>query len=405
MTGNNPTADQREHDGAKPYLISASLFMLLVVIGILAISGAVIGVAPWAVFSAALPLIVAVMALTIPRRPHGYDFTFDDEGYCATWRMETQRLMRVFNARVLFHAMMYSFVLCLVVLASAYVLQSSPPIPTVSGTCLDPAKVPCPVIPLVALAVLSASGVSFILDLGYIVVRAASRDLTAPMLAAALKRFLWVLCGALLLVLLLLYVSTGQGIAIACQGKQLSVVVVGATLALFGERATGVVSERAAQTLGMRLRVPESSLELKGIKGLPDSTVERLLEEGIDSIHALAFYSTPRLFLATPYSLARVCDLQDQAGLIDFLDLRRVHILAEQFGVRGIIEAFDFAKKLLAEATTDEERTRQADELKELRAALGWANENQMRRLLELLVVSPLAAALRIYKSGRPSGK
>ena len=118
MTGNNPTANHREHDGANPYLISASLFLLLVVIGILASSGAVIGIAPWAVFSAALPLIVVVMALTIPRHPHGYDFTFDDEKYCATWGMETERLMRVFNARVLFHAVMYSFVLCVVVLAT-----------------------------------------------------------------------------------------------------------------------------------------------------------------------------------------------------------------------------------------------------------------------------------------------
>lgn len=401
MTGNNAPEAQREDDGAKPYLQSVSPLLFAIVVSVLG-TGIFIRIAPWAVFSAALPLIVAVMALTIPRRPHGYDFTFDDENYCAAWNMETKRLMRFFNARVLFNAMMYSFVLCLVVLASTYILQSWPPVPTVSGTCLDPAKVPCAVIPLVALAVLAATGVSFTLDLGYIVVRAASRDLTAPMLAAALKRFLWVLCGALLLVLLLLYVSTGQGIAITCQGKQLSVVVVGATLALFGERATGVVSERAAQTLGMRLRVPESSLELKGIKGLSDSAVERLLEEGIDSIHALAFYSTPRLFLATPYSLARVCDLQDQAALLDFLDVRRVQILADQFGVRGIIEASDFGKKLLAEAKTKEDATRQADELKELRAALGWANENQMRRLLELLAASPLAAALRVYKSGRP---
>lgn len=79
VTGNNPTADEGEHDGAKPYLLGASLFVLLVVIGILA-SGALLGVAPWAVFSAGLPLVVAVMALTIPRRPHGYDFTSTTKG-------------------------------------------------------------------------------------------------------------------------------------------------------------------------------------------------------------------------------------------------------------------------------------------------------------------------------------
>ena len=62
----------------------------------------------------------------------------------------------------------------------------------------------------------------------------------------------------------------------------------------------------------------------------------RLIEEGVDSVHALAFFPTPRLFFNTRYSLQCICDWQDQALLLTYFGAARAQLFRERLGIRGV---------------------------------------------------------------------
>jgi len=120
-------------------------------------------------------------------------------------------------------------------------------------------------------------------------------------------------------------------------------LLIGIGVALMGERILRVVTNRAASLLGLEGFASPEPGNLNIIDGLSEEDAARLAEERIDSIHALAFTPTARIFFNTVYGLPRICDWQDQALLIERVGRTNALLLREQFFIRGAIAARRFA--------------------------------------------------------------
>lgn len=215
----------------------------------------------------------------------------------------------------------------------------------------------------IALAVGTSATISFTLHLGQIFFRSASNDATARMMARASRTLLIVSICALFFGALFLE-SDYQNRALRAldaatptaetaptvntppakngsnplQG-QTGALLIGVAVALLGERMLRVVTNRAASMLGLEGFSATQSDDLNVIDGLSEEDAARLAEERIDSVHALAFTPTARIFFNTVYGLPRICDWQDQALLIERVGRTNALLLREQFFIRGAIAA------------------------------------------------------------------
>lgn len=204
----------------------------------------------------------------------------------------------------------------------------------------------------IALAVGTAATISFTLHLGQIFFRSASNDATARMMARASRTLLIVSVCALFFGALLLESDAQVGISSSSEppstggapvGNPLQgetgALLIGVAVALMGERILRLVTHRAASLLGLEAAAVTKSSDLNLIEGLSEDDAARLAEERIDSIHALAFTPTARIFFNTVYGLPRICDWQDQALLIERVGRTSALLLREQFFIRGAIAA------------------------------------------------------------------
>lgn len=227
---------------------------------------------------------------------------------------------------------------------------------------------------LIALAVGTSVTISFTLHLGQIFFRSASNDATARMMARASRTLLIVSVCALFFGALLLQGNPLSAIPRAPGTSAMTeepatapaptaaapapvappkddnplsgrtgALLIGIGVALIGERVLRIVTNRAASLLGLEgFAAPEPG-DLNIIDGLSEEDASRLAEERIDSIHALAFTPTARIFFNTVYGLPRICDWQDQALLIERVGRTNALLLREQFFIRGAIAARRFA--------------------------------------------------------------
>ena len=160
----------------------------------------------------------------------------------------------------------------------------------------------------VAWTVLGTATTSFLLTIGRILVRIAGDDATTRTFANAARSYgLCVVSGGLLACLT---VSTTE----SPETAQMS-IAMGIAVGLLGDRAFLAVSNRAAALLGAEPEVVDPGNELRTIEGLGAEDQQRLQEESIGSVHALAFVPVPRLFFNSSLNLQRICDWQDQALL------------------------------------------------------------------------------------------
>jgi hypothetical protein len=232
----------------------------------------------------------------------------------------------------------------------------------------------------VALSVGTAATISFTLHLGQIFFRSASNDATARMMARASRTLLIVSICALFFGALFLEASTksslvapqserndapglsaagdtGRGEGNPLRGRT-GALLIGVAVALIGERMLRVVTNRAASMLGLEGFAAPQSADLNVIDGLSEEDAARLSEERIDSVHALAFTPTARIFFNTVYGLPRICDWQDQALLIERVGRTNALLLREQFFIRGAISARRLAlQKFGAEETKQAEQS------------------------------------------------
>ena len=184
----------------------------------------------------------------------------------------------------------------------------------------------------VAWTVLGTATTSFLLTIGRILVRIAGDDATTRTFANAARSYgLCVVSGGLLACLT---VSTAD----AAETAQMS-IAMGIAVGLLGDRAFLAVSNRAAALLGAEPEVVDPGNELRTIEGLGAEDQQRLQEESIGSVHALAFVPVPRLFFNSSLNLQRICDWQDQALLQVYIGATRARALREFFQIRGAIDA------------------------------------------------------------------
>nr|QDA77041.1 hypothetical protein [Jahnella sp. MSr9139] len=237
-----------------------------------------------------------------------------------------------------------------------------------------------------ALAVGSAVAVTFTREIGRILVREAGRDSSTPMMAWATRRLVLVVTGTILLVCLVLATGYLKGAVSGSPGW----ILLGALMAVVGERAVAAVDERAARLLGVQQLKRKELDDVRQIEGLSEEDARRLAEEGIDSVHALALFSTPRLFFNTPYTLNRICDWQDQALLVVRLG-EKARLFREQLLVRGAIDAQRVAEELLALPPGDEQ-------LEQMMRALDLGPEPQGRMTLRRIVDDQVITELLVYR-------
>lgn len=234
----------------------------------------------------------------------------------------------------------------------------------------------------VAWTVLGTATTSFLLTIGRILVRIAGDDATTRTFANAARSYgLCVVSGGLLACLT---VSTTE----AAETAQMS-IAMGIAVGLLGDRAFLAVSNRAAALLGAEPEVVDPGNELRSIEGLGAEDQQRLQEESIGSVHALAFVPVPRLFFNSSLNLQRICDWQDQALLQVYIGATRARALREFFQIRGAIDAQRLA---------DSHEDLPPEVWQQLVACMSFPSEAHLRQLFKRLTSDGRIDELRAYR-------
>jgi hypothetical protein len=299
------------------------------------------------------------------------------------WRYESKQVQRA-RGRFVTHAGVYGFVSSMVLLCCLIlVLRDLAKMDVEHATYRS----------LGAISVGTAVAVAFGADLARMLIRSASRDSSPRMLAWATKRLLVTITGTILFAAL---AFAGELDQIEVFKRGFGSILLGAAVAVLGDRITLALNQRAAATLGIALPERSERNALHQINGLEDEDALRLGEEGIDSVHALALCATPKLFFSTPYALPRICDWQDQALLIARVGASRAQLFRDQLMVSGAIDAARLARQMLSGALDEGQR-------EEVNTVLGFGNKAQAKVAFESLATDVGIAVLRAYRAAMPA--
>jgi hypothetical protein len=255
---------------------------------------------------------------------------------------------------------------------------------------------------LIAVAIGTATAFAFANELGRILFRVALRDAGTEIFSFATKNTILVVASALLFSTLLssgLAQLNGHNDTTTPLGVH-GFIVIGATIAVVGGRAMRFVSDRATSVLGLGTARAVEATDLAQIEGLREDDIGRLAEEGVDSLHALAFIPLPRLLFNTKYGLERLCDWQDQALLLTHVGPAKARLLREHMLVRGAIAAQDVARRFFPGAPDDQGQIDgAADQPMQDKIAnlLGFASYAHARFALNELVNDEVVNRLRVY--------
>jgi hypothetical protein len=228
----------------------------------------------------------------------------------------------------------------------------------------------------------------FVLDVGNMVVRSARRDSTARMFAQAAYHITITIFAAGVARLLL---AIGEPTSI--KSPLVMSILAGVCAAALGERVLGVLLVRLGKLFGVEPPPRTNGLPLTFLDGLDASEASRLEEEGIDSIHALAYTSVPKLFFRTPFGLGQVCDWQDQAILVTQLGDERAVQFRKQLGISRATEVLQLAIRF------QNANEKQRDELL---ASMSLGGVPTARAILEKFLVDDGIAMLVLYQLAAP---
>jgi hypothetical protein len=223
--------------------------------------------------------------------------------------------------------------------------------------------------------------------------RVSMRDSSVQMLAWSSRRLLLVIVATVVFVMI---GFGGQLDQVALVKEGFAGILLGASVAVLGDRLTDIVSERAAKVLGVTIE-KKTGDSLRDLVGVEEEDVLRLAEAGIDCVHALALASTPKLFFGTPYPLLRICDWQDQALLAVCAGSSRAQLFRDQLMVRGAIDAQLLAERVLTQGkVSDEDR-------KQINTVLGFGSAAQADVAFRRLAADESVARLRVYRAAAPT--
>ncbi len=241
--------------------------------------------------------------------------------------------------------------------------------------------------------------VYFAVSFGNFLQRASNLDANARLFAGACRNLLLVIPSSFFLIGIM---CSSAALKELCS-NDFGAALVGAAIGLLGDRIFGEVTDRAANFLGVKNLTPQHTSDLRQIDGLNDEDVARLGEEGVDSVHALAFAPTPRLFFNTIYSLQCICDWQDQALLIEFMGPAKVQTFREKFMVRGVLDARMIVRQILGSTKGAAIKTKYAlspvaaADKTEISKLLGFNTEIQMELAFLSIAEDEVIARLAIY--------
>jgi len=234
----------------------------------------------------------------------------------------------------------------------------------------------------IACSVAAAAATAFLANLARIILRISGGDVTT-------RTFSWAIRSVILVIIADVGLFALLGDAAAGINHALLIgIFVGAT----GDHAIQFFLDKAAKALNTGPIEAQKASPLLDIESITASHVERLEEEGIVSIHDLAFVPTARLFFATAYSLQQICDWQDRALLLVYVGKRSAQALAEQMNIRGAIDLRAFAHDLLFEPGKPSE----TDIRESLRKALNL-EPGGLAAVLESMAHDEVAMRVRYY--------
>lgn len=173
-------------------------------------------------------------------------------------------------------------------------------------------------------------------------------------------------------------------------------LLLGAGMAFLGDQAAAAVSNKVADFFKLPRPTAHPDDGLARIEGMTMLNAQRLSEEGITNAHGLAFCSTPKLFLSTPYTLLELCDWQDQALLQVRLGPVRAAVCREQLMVRGATELMALGRDFMSGKLSKEKK----DDLVKL---LGLASEVQLHTLMHQAAADVVATRLVIFREAVPA--
>jgi hypothetical protein len=241
-----------------------------------------------------------------------------------------------------------------------------------------------------AYAIATTTAVVFLGDFARMLMRATAHDGTARMFAAATRRLLITIVGTSALACTLLASSQGSELL----EKGFGWFVVGLAMAILGERAWTSMTNQLGKLVGVAAVTPAVPTDLLVLDGLGQSDVERLAEEGIDSVHALSLTTAAHLYVSTPYPLFRLIDWQDQGHLYLRVGPRRFATIREQLGIRGAVELQRLCRALL--------RSSGGVKREDFQRALGLTSETETQLTIERFANDRTIAQLRLLVTSSP---
>jgi hypothetical protein len=241
-----------------------------------------------------------------------------DDAARALWAYEKDRIMSL-RGRLGLQALLFGDITTLALMCCALLAMSGPR--TNESTT---AKLAC--------SIAAATGAVFLANVARILLRVSGGDVTTRTFSWAIRSVILVIIADIGLYVLL------DGEVATVMSSVTRALVLGLFVGATGDHALQFMLDKASKAFSTGAAGAREASPLLGIEGIADVHVDRLAEEGIVSIHDLAFVPTARLFFSTAYSLQQICDWQDSALLQVYVGKKATEALAEQMHIRGAID-------------------------------------------------------------------
>jgi hypothetical protein len=157
---------------------------------------------------------------------------------------------------------------------------------------------------LMAKAVAVGLVVCFLVHFARIILRSAKHDATTTMFAHASSDLLFSVIASL------------AGQRFLQLPNDAGPLIAGLAGGLLGPLAIAPIREKLVRGTGIAVREAKGATQLTAIDGIDSEDADRLAEEGILTLHSLAFTNSARIFFSTPYDWSRICDWQTKAVLM-----------------------------------------------------------------------------------------
>jgi hypothetical protein len=201
---------------------------------------------------------------------------------------------------------------------------------------------------MVAFAVLGAVVTRFLLDLARMCVRTSNDDASKRMFAESFQVLTLSVVATLAVMLLWNQIKPLGPNNAAGLSSALPAMGIGAGVAIVGVPAFEYVVEKVSSLLGISRPPPPSLIPLSAVAGMSAAEMNRLAEEGIDSVEGLISTPIPRIFLGTRFSLQRICDWYDKGLLVCRVGAVAAAELRARAGLTGALEILRVAKDAAA---------------------------------------------------------